>query len=351
MTRAQLLQPCKETYPFDKSKKKQSLLFHHSFLNVRLEPMKIPAIGLGTWQSTPGAVGQAVRVALDAGYRHIDCARIYHNEREVGEALSGWLPSSSSSSPRDRSHIFVTSKLWNTDHRRVREACQTTLRDLQLSYLDLYLIHWPIALRAECWQRDTPFDEAGRLMTDNEATLVDTWRHMERLVDDGLCRSIGVSNFNLTRMKALLPHCRIKPSCLQVEMHPYLPQWELLEFCRANGIDVVAYSPLGSDREPRLLQDPVIVNMAKRLACTPAQLLLKWAIQRGTIVIPKSVTPSRIAENFAAASLPNLTADDMASVRELGVRKPHRYINPGKFWKYPLFDDETAAPAVAKAKQ
>lgn len=287
---------------------------------------RFAALGLGTWKSAPGEVGAAVTSALEAGYRHVDCARIYGNEAEIGAALAA--------SPVARDDLWITSKLWNTHHAPadVRPAVEQTLADLGVDHLDLYLVHWPVAMRKGA---AVPL-EAGDLIDLAELPLADTWAAMESLVDAGLCRNIGVSNFSAAKLEALCDGARIRPAMNQVELHPYLQQRGLLETCKSLGVAVTAYSPLGSrDRPaalaadaPVLLEDPAVAAIAERRGATPAQVLIAWALERGTAVIPKSVNPARIAENLAAADV-SLDAADMAELAELD--RELRYVD-GSFW-------------------
>jgi diketogulonate reductase-like aldo/keto reductase len=267
----------------------------------------IPAVGLGTWRSEPNQAGNAVQVALDAGYKHIDCAWVYENEPEIGKVFENM---------KNRNQVFITSKLWNRFHGKenVTKAITETLTDLKLDYLDLYLIHWPIT--------QDPITKVNRI---DSASIKETWQEMEKLVDQGKVKSIGVSNFTVSRLKEVLSYCRIKPAVNQVELHPYLPQNELLQFCKENGIHLTGYSPLGSKPGPdSVLNDPVVEEIAKKHQKTNAQVLISWAIQRGTSVIPKSVTPERIVSNFQDFLLPD---DDFNRVNELHKTKSKRYVD------------------------
>src|SRR5579862_4998479 len=238
----------------------------------------IPALGFGTLIPDPAATITATRDALEAGFRHFDCAERYGNEREVGTALQAGLVAQGFG----RDEIFVTTKLWNSNHRpeRVEPAFLASLDRLRLNYLDLYLIHTPFAFQPGDDQ--DPRDQNGNVIYDRGVTLLDTWRAMESLVDHGRCRAIGLSDITLDALLPIYESARIKPAVVQVESHPYLPETELLEFCKVKGIVLLAFAPLGHGIRLGPLEDPVIVAIAARVGKTPAQVLLAWAVQRGT---------------------------------------------------------------------
>ncbi len=238
---------------------------------------EIPAFGFGTLIADPIATKEAVRLSLESGFRQFDCAERYRNEVQVGEAMREVLKEGKVK----RKDVFVGTKLWNNNHRpeRVRSAFEESLRRLQVEYVDLYSAHTPFAFKAG--DEQDPRDENGHVIYDDGVTLTDTWKALESLVDEGRCKAIGVSNVGLGQLKEVFESARIKPAVVQVESHPYLPEWELLDYCKRNGIVMQAFAALGHGIEPRLLDDPVIAGIAKRVNKTRAQVLLAWALQRG----------------------------------------------------------------------
>jgi len=267
----------------------------------------IPALGFGTLIPDSAVTISATRDALDAGFRHFDCAERYQNEREVAEALHAGLAANGIA----REDIFVTTKVWNTNHRpeRVEAAFNGSLDRLRLNYLDLYLIHTPFAFQPG--DDHDPRDQGGNVIYDREVTLFNTWRAMESLVDRGKCRAIGLSDVSLDKLLPIYDAARIKPAVVQVESHPYLPETELLEFCKENGVVLLAFAPLGHGMRPGLLEDPVITAIASRVGKTPAQVLLAWAVQRGTALLTTPKHPSRAKENFDISPLPEDAFDEI----------------------------------------
>ncbi len=300
---------------------------HHQLANGG----SIPALGLGTWKSTPGEVGPVIREAIRIGYRHFDCAAAYANEAEIGAAFQAAFAAGDVA----REDLFVTSKLWNDAHREadVRPALEKTLGDLQFDYLDLYLMHWPVALKPGAFFPQSADD----LLSLADVPLLETWRAMEACQKAGLARHLGVSNFNARKVEELADQAEVPIAANQVELHPYLAQDDLIARCAARGVHVTAYSPLGSpDRpdvlkksgDPDLLAHPVIAEVASKHGVSSAQILLAWAVQRGTSVIPKSVNVERMTQNLAAASV---ALDDADMQRLAALDAGYRYID-GAFW-------------------
>jgi diketogulonate reductase-like aldo/keto reductase len=270
---------------------------------------EIPAVGFGTLIPDPVVTKQAARTALEVGFRHLDCAERYRNEAAVGDAIQDAIKAGT----LRREELFVTTKLWNTNHRpeRVKPAFDASCRRLQLDYIDCYIIHTPFAFQPG--DEQDPRDEHGRVIYDSGVTLVETWRALERLVDDGHCKSIGLSDITLEKLREIVAAARVRPAIVQVESHPYLPEWELLDFCREHGIVLQAFAAVGHAMEPNVLADPVITAIAERVRKTPAQVALAWAIQRGTAFLTTSTKARRIQENFDISALPD---DAMREIRE-----------------------------------
>jgi alcohol dehydrogenase (NADP+) len=268
---------------------------------------QMPALGFGTLIPDAAVTISATKDALQAGFRHFDCAERYRNEREVGEALQTGLAAGGLA----REDLFVTTKLWNSNHRpeRVEPAFEASLDRLRLDYLDLYLIHTPFAFQPG--DEQDPRDQNGNVIYDRDITLLETWRAMESLVDHGRCRAIGLSDVTLDKVLPIYEAARIKPAVVQVESHPYLPETELLDFCKEKGIVFLAFAPLGHGMRPGPLEDPVILAVAARIGKTPAQVLLAWAVQRGTALLTTPRSADRARENFDISALPEDALDEI----------------------------------------
>jgi aldehyde reductase len=292
---------------------------HSSELRLKKIPLnsgsgKIPALGFGTLIPDPAETKSATTNALRAGFRHFDCAERYRNEREVGESLKAEFAAGAIA----REEVFITTKLWNTNHRpeRVEPAFDASCERLGVSYMDLYLIHTPFAFQPG--DNLDPRDQNGNIIYDRGVNLLETWRAMESLVDRGKCGAIGLSDVVLENLAPLYEAARIKPAVVQVESHPYLPQTELLEYCKQRGIVLLAFAPLGHGVRPGPLEDPAVLGIARQTSLTPGQVLLAWAIQRGTAVLTTAKTPDRARENYNLSELPEAAVDE---INRIQIRK------------------------------
>ncbi len=276
----------------------------------------IPALGFGTLIPDPVATRTATTAALEVGFRQLDASERYRNEKEVGEAIQEVFKAGKIK----REDVFIATKLWNNNHRpeRVKPAFEASLKKLQLDYVDLYLIHTPFAFQPG--DEQDPRDANGNVIYDKGVTLQDTWRALEDLVDEGRCKAIGLSDVSLAHVTEIFEAGRIKPAVVHVESHPYHPQWDLLDYCKKNGIVLQAFAALGHSSKPNLLEDPVITSISKRVNKTPAQVVLAWAIQRGTALLTTSKTPSRIKENFEVSTLPDEAVREISEGIKLQVR-------------------------------
>jgi len=294
----------------------------------------MPAIGLGTFGSdhiSADEVAMAVKGAIRAGYRHLDCASVYGNEDRIGRAIE--------ESGIARDELWITSKLWNDQHSRVEESCRKSLRDLGLTRLDMYLVHWPFPNfhPPGCSVESRSADSRPYIHEDFMAT----WRAMERLVELGLTRHIGTSNMTIPKLRLLLRDARIRPAVNEMELHPHFQQPELFEFVKANGMEPVGYSPIGSPNRPERdrtaedtvdVEDPVITGIAARLGIAPAAVCIKWAVQRGQTPIPFSVKPRNYIANLECLQSAPLTDEDMRAIA--GIDRNCRLIKGQVFlWK------------------
>ncbi|KAI8374111.1 NADP-dependent oxidoreductase domain-containing protein [Radiomyces spectabilis] len=287
----------------------------------------LPMIGYGTFggKDAPHQVYDATKVALEAGYRHFDTAFLYETEEALGKAIR------ESNVPREE--VFVTTKLWQTFHKpeHVRPACEKSLELLQFDYIDQYMMHWPMAWEFRGYEfKDIKVKDENNDIKCIDVPIIDTWKAMEQLVKDGLVRTIGVSNFTIPMLEDLLRKCEIPPAVNQVEIHPSLPQEELLEYCKSKGIALTAYSPLGNPGYSqggviKTLEEPVVLQIAEKYGKTPVQILLNWGVARGYAVIPKSVTPSRIKANIEYFKM---DPADVEAITAIGRGKPVRTCDP-----------------------
>jgi diketogulonate reductase-like aldo/keto reductase len=277
---------------------------------------EIPALGFGTLIPDPIETKEAVKLSLEAGFRQYDCAERYRNEEHVGEAMAAVFKEGKVK----RKDVFVGTKLWNNNHRpeRVKPAFEASLKRLKLDYVDLYSTHTPFAFKPG--DEQDPRDPNGNVIYDEATTLKDTWKGLESLVDEGKCKAIGLSNVNAAQLKEVFDSARIKPAVIQVESHPYLPEWELLDYCKSKGIVLQAFAALGHGIEPKLVDDPVITGIAKRVNKTPAQVILAWAVQRGTALLTTATSRDYIEQNFDISTLPNDAMEEIAKGITMRVR-------------------------------
>jgi diketogulonate reductase-like aldo/keto reductase len=276
----------------------------------------MPAVGFGTLIPDLTDTRAATKTALEVGFRHFDCAERYRNEEAVGDAFQEAFAAGTVA----REDLFVTTKLWNTNHRpeRVKAAFDGSRRRLQVDYVDCYLTHTPYAFAPG--DDPDPRDKNGNVIYDPGVTLGETWQALERLVDEGACRAIGLSNVSLDKLREIVAGARIKPAVVQVESHPYLPEWELLDFCREHGIVLLAFAALGHGMTPNVLEDKVITTIAERVHKSPAQVALAWAVQRGTAFLTTSTNPQRIRANYDISPLPEEAMEEIRYAIATNIR-------------------------------
>ncbi|KAK9905174.1 hypothetical protein M0R45_000455 [Rubus argutus] len=299
---------------------------------------KMPVVGLGVWRMEAKEIRDLIINSINIGYRHFDCAADYKNESEVGEALAEAL----STGLVKREDLFITTKLWNSDHGHVVEACKDSLKKLQLDYLDLYLVHFPVATKhTGVGATGSALDEDGVLEIDTTVSLETTWHAMEDLVSMGLVRSIGISNYDIFLTRDCLAYSKVKPAVNQIETHPYFQRDCLVKFCQKHGICVTAHTPLGGGAgnvewfsSVSALDDPVLKNLAEKYKKTVAQVVLRWGIQRNTVVIPKTSKLDRLKENFQVFDF-ELSKEDMNLIKK--VDRKQRTNQPAKFWGIDLY--------------
>lgn len=316
--------------------------FHEQMETISLKwGAQLPKVGFGFWKVEQNKAADVCHSAIDVGYRHLDCACDYGNEVEVGQGIAKAI----SDGICDREDLWVTSKLWNTYHapEHVLPACERTLQDLGLEYLDLYLIHFPIAQRFVPFEKNYPPgwffnpNAANPVIEEARVPVSETWQAMEELAKSGLVRNIGICNFGTSQLRDLLSYAKIRPSVLQVETHPYLTQEKLLRYCNQERIAYTAFSPLGAQsyfdigmakKSEAVMKNPVVANIAKATGKTPAQVLLRWGVQRGTAVIPKTSRRERMEENINIFDF-KLTGEQMAAISALDQGR--RFNDPGDF--------------------
>lgn len=301
--------------------------------------LNIPFVGLGTYKEDKDEVlTAAIKSAIKSGYRHFDCSPIYYNENIIGKAIKESIEESKGALKREE--FFIVSKLWNTYHskNRVGECLERTLKSLDLDYLDLYLIHWPMGFKEG--DEDMPMENGKAIPSDIH--YIETYQAMEELVAQGKTKSIGISNFNIEQVKDVLKNCKIRPACNQIEINPVLPNNELVEYCLSENIAVVAYAPLGANDRPWLktedpvpLKNPAILELANKYKKSPAQVILRWLHQRNIIVIPKSANPERLAQNLNIFDF-ELTKEDISVFDNIKTRF--------RFYKFEITDNHPLNP-------